>query len=365
MARESLPANETPPPLPPSIQLEELAKRRRRVLGIYRYVFESILLALVVFLLFAAWDYTNRVSLAQELAFQYDRSLASILRHPWQIVLLDINRYFILIAIVQTLSLLIFYGTSFEVTPLAMVRSMTRRLYRFTREDIEANKWIESRNKFEVLEADRLQKAVAWESKDSSDSPQPIKAKERPDLMHRILSRSASTSQDLAARMERRLNTYLILGILIGSLGLSFWWYVNKQTETATQPMPSSIIIENFLVKTLPKLTILLFIEVLAGFFLRQFRIGVEDFKYFLQLKRQADTNRLVYAFIEDQDDSLLRMKFLDALLAQLAITKADDTAKVMETAENPNIKLIDTLGGTANEAVKALATAAGNLKGK
>jgi hypothetical protein len=140
---------------------------------------------------------------------------------------------------------------------------------------------------------------------------------------------------------------------------------VNKQTDATYTAVPTSIIAQNFLFKILPKLTILLFIEVLAGFFLRQFRIGVEDFKYFLQLKRQADTNRLVYTFIEDQDDSVLRMKFLDSLLAQLASTRLDDTVKAMETAENPNVKLIETLGGTANEAVKAMATAAGNLKGK
>jgi hypothetical protein len=51
------------------------------------------------------------------------------------------------------------------------------------------------------------------------------KAKRRPqpDLMHRILLRSSHASQDLARRMERRLNSYLLLGLLIGSLGMFFW----------------------------------------------------------------------------------------------------------------------------------------------
>ena len=39
-----------------------------------------------------------------------------------------------------------------------------------------------------------------------------------------------------------------------------------------------------FIETAIPRVTILIFIELLAGFFLRQYRIGVEDFKYFFEI---------------------------------------------------------------------------------
>jgi hypothetical protein len=180
-----------------------------------------------------------------------------------------------------------------------------------------------------------------------------------------ILTSLAFSAQELATRMERRMNTYLILGITIGAIGLGVWSYANQQGTAAATVPGGFTLLETFMLHTLPRITILLFIEVLAGFFLRQYRIGVEDFKYFLQLKRQADSNQLIYAFGVAQKDDTLRVKFLDALIAQTASGRADDTLKVMELAENPNVNLVETLGGTAQEIIKAMAAAAGNAKGK
>jgi len=40
-----------------------------------------------------------------------------------------------------------------------------------------------------------------------------------------ILRASAHSATKLAAKMERRINTHLILGVFVGLVGLTVWYY--------------------------------------------------------------------------------------------------------------------------------------------
>lgn len=282
-----------------------------------RFLVESVVLAVAV----AAWVLYDYYMAAVSMKYAF--------KDP---------RIYVYVIGVQLVVTLIFYGTSFEVTPLYWVRLFGKTFA----------KSVNSITRFNDHKATPVQGEIPEESADQ---------------VNQILSKLGYSAELLAARMERRLNTYLILGIAVGGVGLGVWAYAN-QIPTSITNAPGSIW-EALLFRTLPRLTILIFIEVLAGFFLRQYRIGVEDFKYFLHLKRQTDMNRLSYAMIVALNDDVLKAKFFDALLAQNASGRADDTAKVMELSENPTAKLVEALSGTLSDAVKTLAAAAAAGKGK
>jgi hypothetical protein len=109
-----------------------------------------------------------------------------------------------------------------------------------------------------------------------------------------------------------------------------------------------------------PRLTILVFIEVLAGFFLRQYRIGVEDFKYFLELQRRAEASRVAYSIFDELSDNEAKRKFATTLLearSDVRLQKDETTTilEAMKSEENTTLKLISILGEHLESVTKLL----------
>jgi hypothetical protein len=109
---------------------------------------------------------------------------------------------------------------------------------------------------------------------------------------------------------------------------------------------------DHLISQILPRVTILFFIELLAGFFLRQYRIGVEDLKYFLELERQAVGRRVVYSILFGAgfDDGAAKQKFVTALLEErsnLSLRKGESNTvlEAMKTEENIALKAFGVLG--------------------
>jgi len=166
---------------------------------------------------------------------------------------------------------------------------------------------------------------------------------------------AADSAKRLATRMERRTNTYLILGIGIGFLGLAVWAWVNRTSSIDSQPL-SWQKLGLIAVFIIPKLTILVFIEVLAGFFLRQYRIGVEDFKYFLNLSNIANGRRVSYLILLSMgQDGKEALRNFAVNLAVFASETADTKASPVQSDanENPMTEIMKIFGDKAVEAGK------------
>jgi hypothetical protein len=109
-----------------------------------------------------------------------------------------------------------------------------------------------------------------------------------------------------------------------------------------------------------PRITILFFIELLAGFFLRQYRIGVEDLKYFLELQRRADAKRIAYAIFDQMDDKESKRAFATALMQERSDTRlssGETTTSIvaMEKEQNEILKAFTVAGDKLSEAAKLL----------
>jgi hypothetical protein len=158
-----------------------------------------------------------------------------------------------------------------------------------------------------------------------------------------ILSSSARAAEQLAARMERYTYTHLILGTGMGVVGLLVWYlsfFVSK-----IEMIPGNGW-EGLAREFVPRITILVFIEVLAGFYLRQYRVAVEDLKYFLELRRHADGQRIAYAIFEQTKSDEQKIKFAMALLEDKSAVRLaqGETTTILETMKAEKNVVIETL---------------------
>jgi hypothetical protein len=238
--------------------------------------------------------------------------------------------------------LIVYYGTSFELTPFRLLLAPLRLLHLspqlYARLDVGSAS-------IEVLEK-RSRKAELSGAQESSTADQigharysvfPIETTR--ESVDEVLQSSAGSAAKLADKMERRINTHLILGVLVGLVGLLIWYYsffIKGASFDKTHIWSEMV----------PRVSILLFIELLAGFFLQQYRIGVEDLKYFLELQRRATANRIAYAIFDKLNDNDAKRQFAKSLME----TKSDTRLQTGETTTT-----LEAIKGSDNVVLKAL----------
>lgn len=157
--------------------------------------------------------------------------------------------------------------------------------------------------------------------------------------------------------MENRINLHLTFGVLTGEVGLAVWYVTFYHTGVST---PVAQTIGGRLLDTLPRITILFFIELLAGFFLRQYRIGVEDLKYFLELRRRAEFKRIAYLIYERINNTEAKMAFAKQLLEERSDTRLSagettTTLTAIDKEKNEVLSGLQTLASSIQSITKEL----------
>ena len=156
-----------------------------------------------------------------------------------------------------------------------------------------------------------------------------------------ILDTASRSAADLARRMERRLDAHLILGTMIGLAGSALWYVAFSEAR-----MFKEVDLQTLMLEVLPRLPIL----VIAGFFLRPYRIGVEHLKYFSELQREAERYRGIYSIVAQPNVSQAEQNLVQALLeknSDLELEKGEATSVLATTKaeENVAVKALSWLG--------------------
>lgn len=92
------------------------------------------------------------------------------------------------------------------------------------------------------------------------------------------------SSTKLADRMLRNASLYLFSGVLIAIVGLGFFY-----TQTLSAISLGVLDFSRTMLSLAPKFGILFFIELIAFFFLKQYRTSMDEFRYYESLKRSRE----------------------------------------------------------------------------
>jgi hypothetical protein len=104
----------------------------------------------------------------------------------------------------------------------------------------------------------------------------------REETADALLSSNVATSRRIASNIYRRAGVYLLIGVLIAFSGLTFFY-----TQTARLTSQEGGF--GLLMTIAPRFGILFFIELVAFFFLKQYRAAMDEFRYYEAIKRNRE----------------------------------------------------------------------------
>jgi hypothetical protein len=131
----------------------------------------------------------------------------------------------------------------------------------------------------------------------------------------------------------------LIIGITLGLGGLIFFFVATYSSVSDGRTPDSWVVVLYPLIRSLPRVGVLVFVEVTAGFFLKQYATAMSDFKYFdgVQRRREHLSVALELHRTDGGKDDLVR--FATALAAFEA---KDETPKETVAPDNDLLKVVE-----------------------
>lgn len=141
----------------------------------------------------------------------------------------------------------------------------------------------------------------------------------RPNSIEANFALYITRSQDAARVAQRRPNALLFVGTIVAVSGLLFFVLTLPGSRLGILiPENTNVTAQDFWsagLQLLPRLLMLIFIQVLAGFFLRQYRSSMEDFRYYESVLRHREAQYLSYTLRKHLNDKKALLKFSDDIL--------------------------------------------------
>lgn len=209
-----------------------------------------------------------------------------------------------------------------------------------------------SRTIFGVLPLQFLRKLSEPETKSFSDNPKTPKinsldnsdSKIKEDEYKYFNSEeyliSLSVSSDkLSKKLFTRSSSYLFIGSIIAIIGIVYFSYQSIEIVQLAKPN------WEMLIQFLPRFGALFFIEFVAFFFLKQYRITMDDFKYYESIKRQRESNLVILKlqsdskYTKDKEKLELLIKNLD-LFSNPTLLKENESTEFLENRKFSNEEL-------------------------
>lgn len=139
-------------------------------------------------------------------------------------------------------------------------------------------------------------------------------------------------SKIISEKIFARSGVYLLTGCLIAFIGVAIFYSPIFLKTTSTD-------ISQRLLDYLPRFGALFFIEFIAFFFLKQYRIMLEEYRYYEAIKRKRQDNFNLIALIENHKENLELLKLLTEKISQSTITKLSngETTEILEAQKIAN----------------------------
>ena len=160
-------------------------------------------------------------------------------------------------------------------------------------------------------------------------------------------------SQDISEKIYTRSGVYLLLGCLIAFAGVLFFYFQSAYLHTTLADGTKPFDFSKTLIDYLPRLGTLIFVEAIAFFFLKQYRVTMEEYRYYEAIKRQRENQVAIlkiarqYSEKEELIDKLIaRCSFNDNpnKLGQNETTQLIEASKVSSQETDLIEKLIEII---------------------
>jgi hypothetical protein len=143
---------------------------------------------------------------------------------------------------------------------------------------------------------------------------------------------------------------YLLFGVLIAFSGLGFFYLQSqpamkasgeydsmKRVDSESTVAPKTLVetFTNMAPNIVGRIGVLFFIELVAFFFLRQYRAAMDEYRYFEAIKRRREENvALVTMFLQGNGDKIDFFPFVEkcSLYSDLPKLTSGETTEILET---------------------------------
>lgn len=138
----------------------------------------------------------------------------------------------------------------------------------------------------------------------------------------------ARDSKILSEKVYSRSGLHLLIGCMIALIGI-LYFSIQSIDVLKTENTPLS----NQLLLLLPRIGALFFIELIAFFFLKQYRITMDEFRYYENIKRQREADLAKYKIVNSTDNYDNAIKLIEMLSLNISISnlKKDESTELIE----------------------------------
>lgn len=143
-----------------------------------------------------------------------------------------------------------------------------------------------------------------------------------------LISSFLIVSRNLSQSLYGRSGLYLMVGVFIGFSGLAFFY-----TQTVNLSINSSLGIES-LFYLAPKFGILFFIEIVAFFFLRQYRSAMDEFRYYESIKRNREESLIILRLLIENEIKIDHKDLanIGIFSSKIGILDKDEKSEIVES---------------------------------
>jgi len=111
-----------------------------------------------------------------------------------------------------------------------------------------------------------------------------------------LLKENVESSRKIAIALYRRSGFFLLVGGIIAMLGVLLFYTLNLNFVVVDGDTVKSLL------SMLPRTGIFLFVEVIAMFFLRQYRVAMDEYRYYETIKRRREEVLILYKMVKESD---------------------------------------------------------------
>lgn len=146
---------------------------------------------------------------------------------------------------------------------------------------------------------------------------------------NKLFAYYAANSRHLSQSIYSRAGVYLMVGVFVAFSGLAFFYY--QTAQISPYPITEGM---SLLITIAPKFGILFFIELVAFFFLRQYRSAMDEFRYYEAIKRNREETLALIRIAVDNGKSFdpIELVKAESFFSKAGILDKGQSTEIIES---------------------------------